>query len=197
MAYINTISEEQAVNLNQELYKTARENLGYVPNYVKLFSLRPEVYEAWTKLLAGFRSHMRLRRYELLTFATAVELECTYCSLAHATVLRKNFFSADQLIAIVKDYRSADLTEEEVALISFAKKISRRASDVSEEDMAFLRQFGLKDEEILDVVLTVTARNFFSKTLDSLDARPEDKFLELEPELIQVLTRGRPFSAKS
>lgn len=193
MAYIKTISEDQAETLNQELYKTARDSVGYVPNYVKTFSLHPEVYEAWTKLLSTIRSHMRLRRYELLTFATAVELECTYCSLAHAAVLRKNFFSADQIIAIVKDFRSADLTEEEVALIAFAQKITRHASDVSEEDMASLRQFGLKDEEILDVVLTVTARNFFSKVLDSLNARPDEKYLELEPELIKVLTRGRPF----
>ena len=193
MAYIKTIPEDQADTLNQELYKTARESLGYVPNYVKTFSLRPEVYEAWTMLLGAFRSHMRLRRYELVTFATALELECTYCSLAHAAVLRKNFFSAEQLIAIVKDFRSADLTEEEVALMAFAQKITRHASDVSEEDMAALRLFGLKDEEILDVVLTVTARNFFSKVLDSLNARPDEKFLELEPGLIQVLTRGRPF----
>lgn len=193
MAYIKTIPEDQAENLNQELYRTARESLGYVPNYVKTFSLRPEVYEAWTKLLSAFRSHMRLRRYELVTFATALELGCTYCSLAHAAVLRKNFFSAEQIIEIVKDYRSADLTEEEVALIAFAQKVTRHASDVSEADMASLRQFGLKDEEILDVVLTVTARNFFSKVLDSLNARPDEKFLELEPELIKVLTRGRPF----
>jgi coproporphyrinogen III oxidase-like Fe-S oxidoreductase len=56
-----------------------------------------------------------------------------------------------------------------------------------------LRGFGLKDEEILDVVLTCTARNFFSKTLDALHARPDETYLELEPELIQALTLGRPF----
>jgi uncharacterized peroxidase-related enzyme len=193
MAYIKTVSEDQAEGLTQELYKTARESNGYVPNYLKLFSLQPEVYDAWTKLLGAFRSHMRLLRYELVTFATALELECTYCSLAHAAVLRKNFFNAEQIIAIVKDIRSAGLTPEEVALMAFAQKITRRASDVNEQDMAVLRGFGLKDEEILDVVLTCTARTFFSKTLDALNARPDEKYMELEPELIQALTSGRPF----
>lgn len=193
MAYINTIPEEEAEGLVKEIYETARKTFGYVPNHAKLFSLRPGVYQAWTELLASFRSHMRLRRYELITFASALELDCTYCSLAHAAVLRKNFFTAEQIIAIVNDFRTAGLTEEEVALMTLAQKITKHAGDVSEEDMKTLRGFGLKDEEILDVVLTVTARNFFSKTLEALDARPDDIYLELEPELIQVLAKGRPF----
>ena len=193
MSYIKTVPDEQAEGLVKELYAAARETFGYVPNHAKLFSLRPEVYQAWNKMLSGFRSHMRLRRYELITFATSLELECTYCSLAHAAVLKKNFFTAEQLIAIAKDFRTAGLSEEEEALMSLAQKITRHAGDVSEEDMQTLRGFGLKDEEILDVVLTITARNFFSKTLEALDARPDDKYLELEPELIQALAIGRPF----
>jgi len=193
MAYIRTIEEDQAEGLVQELYDSARGTYGYVPNHAKLFSLRPEVYQAWNKLLGGFRSHMRLRRYELITFAASLELECTYCAIAHASVLRKNFFTVEQLLAIIRDFRSAGLSDEEVALMALAQKIIRRAGDVSEEDMQTLRAFGLKDEEILDVVLTVTARSFFSKTLEALDARPDDKYLELEPELIQELAKGRPF----
>jgi hypothetical protein len=49
-----------------------------VPNYAKAFSLHPEVYDAWTKLIGAIRSNMRLRRYELVTFASAMVLECTY-----------------------------------------------------------------------------------------------------------------------
>lgn len=193
MAYIKTIPEEDAEGLVKEVYDTARQTFGYVPNHAKLFSLRPAVYKAWTELLASFRSHMRLRRYELITFASALELDCTYCSLAHAAVLRKNFFTAEQIIAIVKDFRTAGLSDEEVALMTLAQKITQHAGDVSEEDMQILRGFGLKDEEILDVVLTVTARSFFSKTLEALNARPDDTYLGLEPELIQVLVKGRPF----
>jgi len=113
--------------------------------------------------------------------------------LAHGALLRKNFFSADQLVAIVKDFRNAGLPPEEVAIMSFAQKIITQARQISEQDIDELHQHGLSDEEILDVVLACTARSFFSKTLDALDAKPDEAYLELEPELIQVLTMGRPF----
>ncbi len=113
--------------------------------------------------------------------------------LAHGALLRKNFFSADELIAIVKDFRNAGLTPEEVALMSFAQKISTRAYQMSAQDMEDLRAFGLSDEDILNVVVACTARNFFSKSLDALGAVPDEAYLELEPELVQALAAGRPF----
>ena len=113
--------------------------------------------------------------------------------LAHGAVLRKNFFSADELIAIVKDFRSAGLPPEEVAIMSFAQKIASHAHQVSEQDIETLHGYGLSDEEILDVILATTARSFFSKTLDSLGVKPDEVYLDLGPELRQVLTGGRPF----
>ncbi len=113
--------------------------------------------------------------------------------LAHGALLRKNFFSADELAAIVKDFRNAGLPPEEVAIMAFAQKVTTQANQISEYDVNELRKHGFSDEEILDVVLASTARNFFSKTLDSLGAEPDDAYLELEPELLKVLTIGRPF----
>ena len=113
--------------------------------------------------------------------------------LAHGALLRKNFFNADQLAAIVKDFRNAGLPPEEVAMMSFAQKISVRAGQVSEGDFEELRRYGLTDEEILDIVLACTARNFFSKTLDALNTQPDEAYLEFEPELLNLLTPGRPF----
>ena len=113
--------------------------------------------------------------------------------LAHGALLRKNFFSADQLAAIVKDFRNAGLPPEEVALMSFAQKVTTQAHQMNETDIDELRGHGLSDEEILDVVLASAARNFFSKTLDTVCAIPDEAYLVLEPELLQVLTLGRPF----
>lgn len=193
MTFIKSISEEQAENLVLEEYQAAQKNMGYVPNYVKTFSIHPEIYDAWTKLIGAVRSKMRMRRYELVTFAAAMKLECTYCMLAHGAILRKNFFTADQLLAIVKDFHHADLPPEEVALMSFAQKVIENAHQIGEGDIEELRKLGLPDEEILDVVIAATARSFFSKTLDALNASPDEKYLELEPELIQALAVGRPF----
>ena len=78
MAYIRTISEEQAYGLVQDQYQDALQSMGYVPNYIKAFSLHPEVYNAWEELLSAIQSKMSLRRYELLTFAAVLALECRY-----------------------------------------------------------------------------------------------------------------------
>lgn len=78
MTFIKTVAEEQADGLLKDLYQKARESNGYVPNYVQAFSIHPEVYEAWLKLIGVIRSSMRMRRYELVTLATAMALDCTY-----------------------------------------------------------------------------------------------------------------------
>lgn len=78
MTFIKTISEEQADGLLKELYEAAEKTNGYVPNYAKALSIHPEVYDAWTKLIGAIRSKIRMRRYELVTFATAMALDCTY-----------------------------------------------------------------------------------------------------------------------
>ncbi len=193
MSFLDVIPEEKAENLVQEQYQSAKKTSGYVPNYVKTFSLHPEVYDAWNNLIGTIRAKMRLRRYELVTFATAMQLECTYCMLAHGSTLRKNFFSAEQLIMIVKDYQNAGLPPEEVAIMSYAKKIIVSAHQISLEDIEALRVYGLTDSEILDITLVCTARSFFSKTLDALNAVPDEIYSDLEPELISALSLGRPF----
>jgi uncharacterized peroxidase-related enzyme len=113
--------------------------------------------------------------------------------LAHGAVLRRNFFASAQLAAIARDFRNAGLSEQEVAVMSFAQKVCTRAAQLSEADYAELRAYGLSDEEILDVVLASTARSFFTKTLDALGAVPDDSFAELEPEILEAFTQGRQF----
>jgi hypothetical protein len=78
MTLIKTISEQQAEGLLKEWYEADAKANGYIPNYTKAFSLNPEAYDAWKKLIGAVRSKMRLRRFELVTFAAAMELNCTY-----------------------------------------------------------------------------------------------------------------------
>jgi hypothetical protein len=78
MAFIKTIPEDQAEGLIKEWYQTEQKSNGYIPNYTSIFSLNPEAYDGWKKLIGSVRSRMRLRRYELVTFATAMVTECTY-----------------------------------------------------------------------------------------------------------------------
>jgi len=113
--------------------------------------------------------------------------------LAHGAVLRKNIFSAATLVAIVKDFRNAGLPADEVAMMSLAQKVVTHANQVTKQEIEELHKYGLTDEEILDVILTSAARSFFSQTLDAVGATPDEIYLELEPELLEVLSLGRPF----
>jgi alkylhydroperoxidase family enzyme len=97
------------------------------------------------------------------------------------------------LAAIAKDFRNAGLPADEVALMEFAQKVTLKPNQITGQDFGVLRANGLSDEEILDVVLTVTARNFMSKTLDTLGAEPDPAFMDLEPELREALVIGRPY----
>ncbi len=78
MAYIETTSEDQAQGLLHEIYDKERQSSGHVPNHMIVFSHRPEVLDAWRKLIATVRGNLRLRQYELVTFAAARKLRCDY-----------------------------------------------------------------------------------------------------------------------
>lgn len=196
MAYINTLSMSDAPDTVKALYQTAEASSGYIPNYLTLFSHRPEVYQAWQSLGAAIRSNMSLRRYELVTLAAARTLKGTYCMLAHGDMLlNSGEVDAAQLTAIATDYHRASLSEEEVAVMAFAEKIVADASTVTQADVDHLKRFGLSDAEILDITLATTARCFFSKILDALNAEPDAKYRDFETDLREALTVGRPLLA--
>jgi len=78
MPYIHTVSLEEATGTLKEIYDEQIHKLGYIPNYHKVFGLRPEVSLAWRNLQGTIRSNMRLRRFELVTFAASLALNCDY-----------------------------------------------------------------------------------------------------------------------
>ena len=81
--------------------------------------------------------------------------------LAHGALLRKNFFTAEQLIAIVKDFHNAGLSPEEVAIMDFAQKVTNQPGEIAAQDYEALHQHGLTEEEILDIVLAGTNAGLF------------------------------------
>jgi len=78
MTYIRTIPAEEATGKLKEIYDGEMKTQGFISNGTFTFSLRPEAFEAWEHLLKTVRSKMRLRRYELVTIATAGAIHCTY-----------------------------------------------------------------------------------------------------------------------
>ncbi|MCX6230238.1 MAG: carboxymuconolactone decarboxylase family protein [Bacteroidetes bacterium] len=187
LMFIQTISEAEAEGKLRDIYQGDNKNMGYVPNHAKVFSLRPEVLETWRAFQGSIRKNLRLRRYELVTFAAAMALNCRYCLLAHGTILINNGISLAQLRLILKNFNEAGLEEDEITMMAFAQKIIRNANEIKQSDIDVLRAHKLDDAEILDITLTATMRSFASKTFDALGAEPDAVYKELELQLADLL----------
>ena len=161
-------------------------------NYERAFAERPEVYAAWGQLNGAIKAGMDLRRYELATLAAARRLRSSYCSLAHGNVLQEQF--GEPVLAIALDRRTAGLDEVDVAVMDLAERVVDDATAISDADLQPLRDLGLGEAEIMDVVLAASARCFFSKTLDALGVRPDASYRELDPALRDALVVGRPIA---
>jgi len=190
MAYIDTPSEEQATGAVADLYDRERERVGYVPNFARVFAHRPDVYWAWRGLNGSITATADFRRYELATLAAARALRSTYCALAHGSVLAKQFYDPATVAALPDG-----LDEVDAAIMAFAEKVAGNAASVTRDDIERLRTLGLADEEIVDVVLAAAARGFFSTVLDALGAEPDAVYGELDSQLREALTVGRPPAA--
>ena len=119
MWHISPVADKDAEGPLRELYDQDLKTEGYVTNKTRVWSYRPELAASWLPVLKAIRSHMRLRAYELITIAASRAIGCVYCMLAHGAVLRKNGFTAQQLIAILEDYHDADLTSAEIWRMDF------------------------------------------------------------------------------
>ena len=191
MTFIKTTPVEEAAGAVAEMYEADRAVAGHVRNLAMAFSVAPEVYAAWFQLNASIKARMDLRRYELATLAAARRLHSSYCSLAHGSVLLGQFLDGESLQAVMADHRSAGLDAVDVAIMDLADKVAADATSVTDADIDRLREHGLSDSEIFDVVAAAAARCFFSKLLDGLGVQPDARFAGLEPGVREALTVGR------
>lgn len=161
-------------------------------NYEIAFARRPDVYAAWLQLNTAVKSHMDLRRYELATLAAARRLRSSYCCLAHGRLLMNKFNAPVRQIAL--DHRNAGLDPVDVAVMDLADRVAADAASITDQDLQRLRDVGLSDDEIMDVVLAAAVRCFFSKTLDGMGVRADAEFTDLDPSVRDVLVVGRPIA---
>ena len=162
-------------------------------NYERAFASRPDVLAAWVQLNTAIKANMDLRRYELATLAAARRLRSSYCSLMHGRVLLEQFGEPVREIAL--DRRAAGLDDVDVAVMDLAEKVVVDATSIDDRDLQPLRDLGLAEPEIMDVILAAAARCFFAKTLDGLGVRPDASLSELDPAVVDVLVVGRPIAA--
>lgn len=194
MAFIQTVRAQEASGEVLEMYRHQEEHWGYVPNYAKAFSLRPEVLARWGRLLAEIRRPADDRRFELVTFVVARALKHSACSLAHGGKLA-SMIGAENVMALAEGRLPDVLTPAEAAIVEFALAITHDASKITSGQVAALREIhGLSDAEIFDIAAIAAGRCFFSKLLDALGSEPDVACLSMDPALREALTVGRPIS---
>jgi alkylhydroperoxidase family enzyme len=160
-------------------------------NLERAFEKRPEAFAAWQQLNGAIKARMDPRRYELVTLAAAQRLRSSYCSLAHAKVLRDEL--GEPAADIARDPDHAGLDPVDRALMRLAEHVVDDASSMGYSDFRILHDLGVSKEEIMDVVLAAAARCFFSKTLDALGVLPDASYADdFSPEELEVLVVGRP-----
>ena len=191
MSFIKTTPLEEAEGPVREMYERQQSAWGYVPNYAKSFSHRPEVMARWGKLLAELRRPLDDRTFELVTFAAAHEMKHTSCSLAHGNALTP-FFSNAEIRAIANQEPVESVTAAEQEMMRFSRKVARDASTVTALDVERLKDHGLTDADVFDVAATAAGRAFFTKVLDAVGSLPDAGFNAIEEDLRKHLTVGRP-----
>lgn len=194
MSFISTTHPSDASGEVLEMYERQQAHWGYIPDYAKIFSHRPEALARWGRLLAELRRPVSDYRFELVTTAAALELRHSACSLAHGKQLAA-MIGDDAVIAIAEGREADVLSDKDVAIVRYARDIIRNARKVNWGQVDALRaKHGLTDEEILDIAAIASARSFFAKVLDAVGSEPDVSFMGMNETLRQKLTVGRPVS---
>jgi uncharacterized peroxidase-related enzyme len=190
------VPDESSVDADgAEWYARQREAWGYLPNYAAAFATRPNVAEAWNVLNKTVSGNMDRRRFELATIAAARVYRSTYCLAAHSKFLRDLCDDDAAMRSLAADPSGDSLDAADRAVVEFATKVARDATSITSSDVQQLRDAGLGDQEIADIVFAVAARAFFTKTLDALGGPPDAQLGDtFDPEVRSQVTVGRSFA---
>ncbi|MEH2535235.1 putative peroxidase-related enzyme [Bradyrhizobium sp. AZCC 1588] len=156
-----------------------QEKSGFVPNVFLTLAYRPDEFRAffaYHDALMEKDSGLTKAEREMIVVATSAANQCHYCVIAHGAILRvraKNPVIADQ---IAVNYRKADITLRQRAMLDFAMKVSRAANEVSEADFAEVTSHGFSEDDIWDIA-AISAFFALSNRLANVTAmRPNDEF---------------------
>jgi uncharacterized peroxidase-related enzyme len=131
-----------------------QEKAGFIPNVFLALAHRPDEFRAffaYHDALMLRESGLTKAEREMIVVAVAGANECLYCFVAHGAILR--VYAKDPLIAdqVGVNYRKADITPRQKAMLAFALKVSEHSSEVDDADFEALRGHGFTDEDIWDI----------------------------------------------
>ena len=156
-----------------------QEKAGFIPNVFLTLAHRPSEFRAffaYHDALMLRDSGLTKAEREMIVVATSGANQCPYCIVAHGAILRvyaKNPLIADQ-VAI--NYRKADITDRQKAMLEFALKVATRSAELVDADYVVLRAHGFSDEDIWDIGGIAAFFALSNRMADVIGMRPNDEF---------------------
>ncbi len=156
-----------------------QDKAGFVPNVFLALAHRPDEFRAffaYHEALMEKEGGLTRAEREMIVVATSGMNQCQYCVVAHGAILRvraKNSLIADQ---VAVNYRKADITPRQKAMLDFAVKVSRHSEEVGDADFDALRQHGFSDEDIWDIGAISAFFALSNRMANLIDMRPNDEF---------------------
>ncbi|MFC0241129.1 peroxidase-related enzyme [Rhodopseudomonas telluris] len=156
-----------------------QEKSGFVPNVFLALAARPDEFRAffaYHDALMDKDSGVSKAEREMIVVATSAANQCQYCVVAHGAILRiraKNALIADQ---IATNYRKADITPRQRAMLDFAMKVSREAETVGDPDFDALKAHGFSDDDIWDITAVAAFFALSNRMANVTAMRPNDEF---------------------
>ncbi|MFO1413251.1 MAG: peroxidase-related enzyme [Burkholderiales bacterium] len=166
----------------RERIVAVQEKAGFIPNVFVCLAHRPAEFRAFFAFhdaLMEKEGGLTKAEREMIVVATSAANDCLYCIVAHGAILRiyaKNPLIADQ---IAVNYRDADITPRQKAMLAFAMKVAVSSRDVGDEDFATLRGHGFSDEDIWDIGAIAAFFALSNRMAHVVGMRPNDEFFLL------------------
>jgi len=159
-----------------------QEKSGFVPNVFLVLAHRPDEFRAffaYHDALMDKPGGLTKAEREMIVVATSGANQCQYCVVAHGAILRiraKNPLVADQ-VAI--NYRKADITPRQKAMLDFAMKVALEAHAVGEADIAALKEHAFGEEDVWDIAAIAAFFAMSNRLANVTGMRPNDEFYTL------------------
>jgi 4-carboxymuconolactone decarboxylase len=170
----------------RELVLKVQEKTGFIPNVFLTLAHRPEECRAFFAMhdaLMLREGKLTKAEKEMIVVTVSGGNDCHYCVIAHGAILRivaKNSLLADQLAV---NYRKADITRRQKAMLDFAVKVSKDSGIISDEDFEVLRGHGFDQEDIWDIG-GISAFFCLSNRMANLTSmRPNEEFYAMGRQL--------------
>lgn len=170
----------------RERIETVQEKSGFVPNVFLALALRPPEFRAffaYHDALMDKPSGLTKAEREMIVVATSGANGCQYCVVAHGAILRiraKNPLLADQ---VAVNYRKADISARQRAMLDLAMKVSLDAAKVGDDDFAAAEAHGFDRDDCWDIVAIAAFFAMSNRLANGISLRPNPEFYTMGREV--------------